>query len=276
VPTKRTSERYEIDPSDGLRREVVGQWVREKHLRLRRYVDITRATRRKFGGNSTFIDLYCGPGRCWIKDTGEAIEGSAVLAATEARERDAFGKIHIGDLDQENLSACTSRLHSLGITNVTTYLGPAAMTAAEVIRTLSPTGLHLAFLDPYSIDALPFSVISTLAQLKRMDLIIHVSLMDLQRNLREKMRSGRLDAFAPGWKNAVDQAQRGDLTLLAVFAHWRKLLVQMGYQVSDNIERVSGSKNQPLYWLVLAGRHKLADKFWSEVSHVEPQGRLSL
>jgi three-Cys-motif partner protein len=276
MPTKRANERYDKDPGDDLRREIVGQWAFEKHLRLRRYVDITRATRRKFKGNSTYIDLYCGPGRAVIKDTGEVIPGSAVLAATEAQRTEPFGSVHIADVDDENLSACHARLAESGISNVTKHLGAAENTAGAVVRDLSRTGLHLAFLDPYSIDAMPFSVIRTLAQVQRMDLIIHVSLMDLQRNLREKMRTGRLNMFAPDWARGVDQTQRDDLVLLAVFAHWRKLLGDLGYQVSDNIERVSGSKNQPLYWLVLAGRHKLADKFWAEVSHVDPQGRLRL
>jgi hypothetical protein len=61
-----------------------------------------------------------------------------------------------------------------------------------------------------------------------------------------------------------------------VFEYWRSLLSQLGYLVSDNIERVTGNRNQPIYWLVLASKHDLADKLWGEVSQVEPQGRLVL
>ena len=57
MPTKRPEERYEIDAVDNLRREIVGNWSNEKHLRLKHYVNISRAARRKFYGNSTFIDL---------------------------------------------------------------------------------------------------------------------------------------------------------------------------------------------------------------------------
>ncbi len=274
MPTKRASEKYELDPIDGLRREVVGHWAPEKHRRLQNYVDITRAARRKFGGNSTYIDLYCGPGRARIKTTDIVIEGSAVLAVSEALKKEAFGSIHIGDVDRVNLAACESRLQSLGVRRLATYEGKAEATAASIVPTLSKSGLHLAFLDPYSIEALPFEVIQTLAALPRMDIIIHVSIMDLQRNVRQMMTSGRLRRFAPGWEQSVDPAQRNDLAVLAVFRHWRGLLTQLGYQVSDNIERVSGAKNQPLYWLVLAGRHALADTFWGEVSNVEPQARL--
>jgi len=57
MPTQKDDDRYEIDPEDGLRRAIVGDWAPEKHLRLQKYVDITRAVRRKFGGNATYIDL---------------------------------------------------------------------------------------------------------------------------------------------------------------------------------------------------------------------------
>jgi three-Cys-motif partner protein len=274
MPTKTDAEKYEIDPIDGLRRELVGVWASEKHLRLKRYVDITWATRKKFGGNSSYIDLYCGPGRARIKATDEVIDGGAVLAAKESIKHVGFGSLHVGDIDPVNLDACQTRLKALHFQNVTAHLGKSDHTAVAVVQALSPTGLHLAYLDPYSIDQLPFSVIETLASRQRMDMIIHVSLMDLQRNLRAKMLNGKLDQFAPGWASSVDASQRDDLVLQAVFRHWRALLGALNYKVSDNIERITGSKNQPLYWLVLAARHELADKFWGQVSHVQPQARL--
>jgi len=62
----------------------------------------------------------------------------------------------------------------------------------------------------------------------------------------------------------------------AVFRHWRSCLASLDYKVSDNIERVSGARNQPLYWLVLASRSELADKFWGQISQVNPQRALPL
>jgi three-Cys-motif partner protein len=100
VPTQKDDDRYEIDPEDGLRRAIVGDWAPEKHLRLQKYVDITRAVRRKFGGNATYIDLYCGPGRARLRKTGDVVGGSALVAATEAlRRRNPYREVIIGDLD---------------------------------------------------------------------------------------------------------------------------------------------------------------------------------
>ena len=43
--------------------------------------------------------------------------------------------------------------------------------------------LHFAFLDPYNLEQLPFSIIEKLASVQRMDMLIHVSVLDLQRNI---------------------------------------------------------------------------------------------
>ncbi|MEL6046741.1 three-Cys-motif partner protein TcmP [Stenotrophomonas maltophilia] len=276
MPTKRPEERYDIDPVDGGRREIVGSWVQEKHLRLRHYVDISRAARRKFDRNSTFIDLYCGPGRAVVKDTGEVIPGSAIAACAEAARYTSFGTIHIADLDAINVSACLDRLNREGLGPISTYTGKAEETARQVVSKLSPSGLHFAFLDPYSVQALPFEVIQTLAELPKMDLLIHFSTMDMQRNVKQLMSNGKLDLFAPGWRDHVDPAVRNDVAVLAVFRHWCGLIKKLGYQdVSDNVELVSGSKNQPLYWLVLASKSTLGQDFWGKVSNVTAQHRFN-
>jgi three-Cys-motif partner protein len=273
VPKQKDQDRYEIDAKDGLRRAIVGSWAPEKHLRLRKYVDITRAVRRKFGGNATYIDLYCGPGRAKIRETGEIVDGSAVLAASEAARRNPYREIIIGDLDPVNVAACEARLKRGGASNVRAYAGTAVEVAAQVFPTLNPTGFNLAFLDPFNIEALPFQVIQTLAKAPRMDLLIHVSIMDLQRNVRSMMASSKLDDFAPGWERKVNRAATNTALVMGVFEHWRGLLSELGYLVSANIERVTGNRNQPLYWLVLAAKHDLADKLWGEVSQVAPQTR---
>ena len=43
-----------------------------------------------------------------------------------------------------------------------------------------------------------------------------------------------------------------------------------------NTQLITGSKNQPLYWLLLAAKHDLAHKFWATASNVEGQGKLDL
>lgn len=59
-----------IDGDDGLPATEVGEWAKQKHEYLRRYLDISSAARKKFlngrSRSATFIDLFCGPGRARI------------------------------------------------------------------------------------------------------------------------------------------------------------------------------------------------------------------
>ena len=74
---------------DGLPLDEVGAWAKEKHERLRKYVDISRGVRKKWvqgTGGATYIDLYCGAGRAVVRETGERIDGSPLVAFKGARD----------------------------------------------------------------------------------------------------------------------------------------------------------------------------------------------
>ena len=151
------------------------------------------------------------------------------------------------------------------------YEGRASDTAEQVVRNLNPWGFHVAFLDPYNLDSLPFGVIRSLARVKRMDMIVHISEMDLQRRGIGQRDVAVVEAFAPGATAGIDWSMKAFDIKLYVLNHWKALLGELGYIVSDNIERVTGKKNQPLYWLAYASRNPLGDRFWGEISEVGPQ-----
>ena len=107
-------------------------------------------------------------------------------------------------------------------------------------------------------------VIRSLSQLKRIDLLIHVSAMDLQRNWGRytQQKHSPLDEFAPGWRESVDLAQPEESARLSFIQYWVDLLKQLGFDADVRFELITGSKNQPLYWLVLVAKHEIAMKFW--------------
>ena len=90
---------------DGLPLDEVGSWAKEKHERLRKYVDISRATRRKWvqgPGGATYIDLFCGTGRAIVRDTREKIDGSPLVAYKCALQGGVpFSEIHIADASEK-------------------------------------------------------------------------------------------------------------------------------------------------------------------------------
>lgn len=268
------------DPSDGLVTDVVGPWALDKHERLRKYIDAYRSARAMFlpprgTGGATFIDLFSGPGRSQRDDNGQFIDGSPLVAYRAAQQsRTRFSELHFNDLDTANIGALRQRVSNLG--GAASFYNEAAETAVDRIAyALDPSGLHFAFLDPYNLDNLPFSIIERLATLPRMDMLIHVSVFDLQRNLRRYLDDGRvLDAFMPGWRGAVDQNRVDQAVRTDLLQHWLGLIRRLGTSPAEGIELVSATGGQRLYWLVFVSAHELGRKLWSDISNVHSQGRL--
>jgi three-Cys-motif partner protein len=269
-----------VDPSDGLPSDIVGPWASEKHERLRKYVDSYRSARAMFlppkgTGGAAYIELFSGPGRSLVDGAGYFIDGSPLVAFKAAqRSGTKFSELHFNDLDSENVDALRQRIGRLG--GAAQFYNEAASTAVDrVTYALNPAGLHFAFLDPYNLESLPFSIIQKLAKLSRMDMLIHVSIFDLQRNLRRYLSEGRvLDSFMPGWRDAVD-VNRGDQAVrTALLRHWLGLIKGLGTTPADGIELVSATGGQRLYWLVFVSAHPLGRKLWNDISNVNDQGRL--
>ncbi|MCZ6666179.1 MAG: three-Cys-motif partner protein TcmP [Gammaproteobacteria bacterium] len=264
---------------DGLPLDEVGAWAKEKHDRLRKYIDIARATRKKFvdgPGGASYIDLFCGSGRAAIRDSGERIDGSPLLAFKCAvHGKVPFSEIHISDADAELCAAAAQRIANAGGV-ATKYVGSAEMIAPEIARQLNPHGLHFAFLDPCNLQDLPFNVIEELGSLKRMDMLIHVSAQDLQRNLHEYIKADddRLDRFAPGWRDSVDLNQSKSAIRAGLFEYWMTLIEALGLPRANGAELVAGSKNQRLYWLVFVSRSDFAVQLWDKIRDVSGQQEL--
>ena len=266
-----------VDESDGLPATEVGEWTKKKHEYLRSYLDISRATRKKFidgrSRSATFIDLFCGPGRARIRETGEWIDGSAISAWKISQAGGApFSNVLIADIDTESREATAERLERLGAP-VHQISGSAVQAATQVVQLVNPYGLHFAFVDPFSLGALDFKIIQSLASLKRIDMLIHISKMDLQRNLRTNITSeeSAFDMFAPGWRSEVDVRRSQTEIRRLVVEYWRNKVTTLGIWPSTNMKLISGSSNQPLYWLLLAAKHELAHKFWKLAVDTDPQ-----
>ncbi len=265
---------------DGLPLDQVGSWSLQKHELLRKYLDISRGVRTKFiggPGGASYVDLFCGTGRAVVRDSSEIVDGSPLLAFKCARDGGApFSQMHIADASPDKCRAAEQRLIRAG-GSPTVYIGVAEQTAKDVVAHLNPFGLHFIFLDPFNLQALPFSVIKAFSRLKRVDMLIHVSAQDLQRNLGRYIQSGddRLECFAPGWREAVrlDQSQRA--IRAAILSHWASEITALGLPPAKHAELVSGpTKNQRLYWLVFVGRHQLASQFWDKIRSPGGQGQL--
>jgi three-Cys-motif partner protein len=175
-----------------------------------------------------------------------------------------FTAIHLNDFDAAKSAAVEKRIRALGGAPVC-YNDAADVAVDKIVAAVNPKGLHFAFLDPYDLEGLSFDIIRKLSKLK-VDLLIHVSVHDLQRNLDNYSRPGDvLDTFAPSWSDHVDRNQSINSFRAALMEYWLAEIRKLGKLPAKGVELVEGPTGQRLYWLVFVSGHGLARKFWEAV-----------
>lgn len=276
-PKDLDPEKYEIDPDDGLPREIVGPWSLEKHERLRRYVDISGVGVRKSwlkngAAGASYIDLFAGPGRVRVKTTGQVCDGGPLVAWRKSVESKApFTTMFVSDAHPALATAAAARLRAAGAP-VVELVGEATSTVDVVIKQLNPHALHFAFLDPFKLGVLPFDIIKKLSKLQRMDILLHISAHDTNRNLRRYIErpDSPIDLFAPNWRaHAGDLERAGDHVRGKILEHWRNLLRSVDMDTAEVHELVTGESRQPLYWLAFVARHPRAHDFWDKIRGID-------
>jgi three-Cys-motif partner protein len=259
------------DPNDQLPALEAQDWAEHKHELLSQYLEISRGARRGFvagSGGATYIDLFAGPGRLFLKDSGNFIDGSPLIAIKQAaHSRTQFNEVHLGDTDPSFCDALQVRMKALGI-QPSTYPYAADESAKRIAKKLNRYGLHFVFLDPFGLEHLPFSIIETFGELSRVDLLVHVSAMDLNRNLPQYMDQTdcSLDTFAPGWRKVVEGMKPGAVARGKIIEHWCGRARELGFKDALAKPLIRGKGRQPLYYLMLLAKSDLARKFWNAIN----------
>lgn len=261
-------ERYSLD-EEGLLVENVGPWAPDKLKIVTDYIQASSAARRGYlATGAAYIDVFCGPGRSKIRTTGQLIDGSPVAAFKKAKGSLArFTSLNISDADPELLAAAEKRLSTIGAP-VQAIPGPASSAMPKIVRSLNKHGLHFAFLDPHNLGSLSFDLFESLATLKRIDIIVHVSLSDLRRNADRYTSAAhdQFDNFAPGWRDQIGTDMNQAALRAAILRYWSEKVTNIGLPRAHHCELIKGTQKQHLYWLILLARHELAHSLWSKIS----------
>jgi three-Cys-motif partner protein len=263
---QRDETRY-TQGDDGLIVEKVGPWARRKLELVTDYVFASGGARSHWP-DAGYIDVFCGPGRSQIRGTKEFIDGSPVAAFKKALDSPApFTSINISDADPELLATAEKRLNALGAP-VRATLGPASAALPQIVQSLPSSGLHLAFLDPHNLGTLSFDLFKQLAKLGHIDIIVHVSLSDLQRNADRYTSAAhdQFDKFAPGWRDHVGTDMNQETLRGAIIKYWSDQVMELGLPRAEHCQLIKGSQGQRLYWLILLARHDLAHQLWTRIS----------
>lgn len=281
--------------SDAHHVQCVGAWAQDKYYFLDRYLNATREPRRKFSdkGNAVFIDLFSGPGRCMIREKKEEIT-SGGFRATELNEA-PFNEYIFCDIDENNIEAFRQRTQQKQ--NCIFHTGDSNKTIESIVNHLKKKDYryHFAYIDPFAPENLNFNTLKTLAQFKRMDMLIHFPIGSIHRNLDNWMNKTNtiLDTFlgTDTWRERIEDAHKNakhnDYYVLTDI--FKEQLKAVGYpeeglklQESERglLEQLStvsikNTRNVNLYVLILASKHELGQKIWNSIIKIDPRGQRS-
>jgi three-Cys-motif partner protein len=253
----------------GPNNEGVGKWVpQQKHVLLAKMIGGTRGARAKWS-NRILIDPFCGPGRIQVKGESFTRDGGTIVAWRQASQHNvAFTKVLIGDLEETRVMACETRLRTLGAP-VKAFVGSAADTVKHMRSEVPDRALCLAYIDPYNLEHLSFSIIEELAKLKNVDFAVHFSTMDMIRNVDMELDPdrARFDDAAPQWRAEIgnDRLSKSQLHQ-AFFAYWKGLVERCNFKFSKEMPLVTNDQNRPIYRLVFFSRHSFPNEIWDDVA----------
>ena len=247
----------------------VGRWVPdEKHFYLSRYLNATREAQKKFK-QRVLIDPFCGPGRIQVEGESFTRDGGSVAAYRESVASGApFTCVLVGDIDAEKARANELRLAAAGA-SVQSFAGPAIQTIEAMANSVPFGALALAYIDPYNLEYLSFSIFERLSKLQYVDFAVHFSLMDLTRNIDMELdpKRDRFDHALPGWRSRVPTDVLSKSSLPGwFFSAWCQAVADLGFKVGGQMPLITDGKGRSIYRLVFFSRHPLPDRIWNDIA----------
>ena len=257
---------------DGLYIREAGDWSRDKHHFLERYIDafVTSMHSKSWTG-LCYVDLFCGPGVERYRDSGSLGWGSPLIAAHAK-----FDSLHFCDLRKKSCEALTKRLGLLGCDqNARVWLGDANTVVHDIIHEIPSRSLSLTFLDPTGLH-LRFDTLHALSQV-RADLIIYFpDRVDIQRNVYEhyfdnpESNLDRVMGANSDWR-VVYETTHPDKRPAAMRDLYCEQIKTLGYSYFE-FEGIP-SEGRRLYWLVFCSKHEAGARIWRNTSEKKPSGQ---
>lgn len=262
-----------VPQDDGLIIPKVGQWSKDKHYFLYRYIDaFTTSMKGKKWEGFHYIDLFAGAGIERLEDSGILEWGSPLIAAQAPYP---FTRLHLCEQEKEKYDALQTR-----ITNIRTdsqiLCGDANEKVFSIFKEIPPKTLSLAFLDPFGLH-LDYQTLQELAR-RRVDFIIFFpDHLDVLRNWESyyfNNLTSNLDCClgkGADWRSIIDKTPRNQLA-----EQFKKLYMsqihKLGYNYIEQ-QRITLKNNHPLYLLLFCSQSDLAAKLWRNISQKQPNGQ---
>ena len=255
---------------DGLPVRPSGIWIKRKHYFLKEYAKIfTIGMGKKWSGRLTFIDLFAGPGRCLIEQSGLELDGSPLLALQYN-----FSKYIFVEETSELLNALKKRCANSPKINLIEFIQDDSNGCINNIVDRMPSGnLNLAFIDPTDID-IHFETIKAFSRVPNgVDLLMNIQYgMDIKRNFEVYRGQGEFSKLARFLGTDFDLSKLKEPR--DVIEAYKSRIGELGYGTVEFRDiTVHNSKNAEMYFLLFASKHPRGLDYWEKITKKDCQGQ---
>lgn len=251
-----------VSPSDGLPIRDSGLWIETKHQLLAYYAEMF-ATGMARWKSRVYLELFSGPGKCVIRDTGREAPGSPLKVISQK-----FTKFIFTEKCLPAAEALATRLEPFENSRRTEIWCGDCADAVHHLRI--PSGsLTFAFIDPTGIGHAPFSLIEVLHRKTRCDLLINIQHgMGIKMNIHQYKpdadEQSALTKFLGNdrWKQ-LSRHNPGDF-FRGVLDLYKQQLDKLGFSFTGREVMIQTQKKMPLYLLLFASKHERGKEFWEK------------
>jgi three-Cys-motif partner protein len=264
--------------TDGLPARVVKTHSLEKFDRHRRYcATFNTGMKNRWKENRGYLELFAGPGLAIDDETGDEVDGCALLAAS--MRKPPFNKLAFVEVDEELAEALEQRLRRRGLGDdvARVYRGdandPGVLTAA--IAFLPNPGLVFTFIDPEDINN-EWQAVEFLARRRypRLDFLINLPINAIERAVGR----GHLEPIkrCVGHERWMPAIERGDDPAAVIRAAYTEQLESLGFPIVRDKQITISGTSRNIYDLFFASRSSRAGEFWDEIEKIEASGQRQL
>jgi len=259
--------------SDGELAIQVGKWAKDKLHHIKNFCYVFNTGMKNIWKTRTYIDLFSGPGRCYIEATKEEIEGSPLIALNC---KTPFTHYFFNDVDSRFVNSLKKRVATNSITNVNLFSKDCNDVIDLILQKLPRRSLDFCFIDPFNWE-IKFDSIRKLTQGRRMDLAITFHIGNIKR-VADRPTQGLKDFFPDSnWQEEYQKAgQEGKLSGRVLLDAYERGLREIKYVEIKDYVLMTNKTKVPLYYLIFASKNKRGADFWDKIAVRSETGQLRL
>jgi len=252
-----------LSQDDHLPIRESGDWAAEKHQHLTYYGKMFATGMKNTFEDRVYIELFAGPGRCRFPDHKES-PGSPLQMMDFELTKFAFIEKNI-----QAAEALDSRIASHSKANLAeVYCGDCAEAVSKIALPATRC-LALTFVDPTGISHCPITLIETLRQRIRTDLLINFPHgMGLKMNKYQYTASSTKRSIVTKflgtdeWMKFLDKNPADFVR--GVLEIYKAQLRKLDYLTGTREVVIHAQNRTPLYLLLFASRNQLGVDFWDK------------